>query len=134
MQVQQLLNNRYLKVRKEIIMTTDTLKPSQWITVCRESDLTADTGVCAIHKGEQVAIFKPALASELFAVSNFDPFGKANVISRGIIGSVGDSLVVASPLYKQHFNLRTGVCLEDDSKALKTYHIRIDAGQVQLLV
>jgi nitrite reductase (NADH) small subunit len=81
-----------------------------------------------------VAIFKPALANELFAVSNFDPFGKANVISRGIIGSVGDSLVVASPLYKQHFNLRTGECLEDDSKALKTYQIRVDAGQVQLLV
>jgi nitrite reductase (NADH) small subunit len=115
-------------------MTTDTLKPSQWITVCSESDLTADTGVCAIHKGEQVAIFKPALANELFAVSNFDPFGKANVISRGIIGSIGDCLVVASPLYKQHFNLRTGECLEDDSKALKTYQIRIDAGQVQLLV
>jgi nitrite reductase (NADH) small subunit len=74
------------------------------------------------------------LASELFAVSNFDPFGKANVISRGITGSVGDSLVVASPLYKQHFNLRTGECLEDNSKALKTYQIRVDAGQVQLLV
>jgi nitrite reductase (NADH) small subunit len=115
-------------------MTIDTLSTSQWITVCSESDLTADTGVCAIHNGEQVAIFKPALANELFAVSNFDPFGKANVISRGIIGSVGDSLVVASPLYKQHFNLRTGECLEDDSKALKTYQIRVDAGQVQLLV
>jgi nitrite reductase (NADH) small subunit len=115
-------------------MTTDTLNTPQWITVCSESDLTADTGVCAIHNGEQVAIFKPALASELFAVSNFDPFGKANVISRGITGSVGDSLVVASPLYKQHFNLRTGECLEDNSKALKTYQIRVDAGQVQLLV
>jgi nitrite reductase (NADH) small subunit len=87
-----------------------------------------------MHNGEQVAIFKPALANELFAVSNFDPFGKANVISRGITGSVGDSLVVASPLYKQHFDLRTGKCLEDDSKALKTYQIRIDTGQVQLLV
>jgi nitrite reductase (NADH) small subunit len=114
-------------------MTTDTLNATQWITVCNESDLTSDTGICALHKGEQVAIFKPALTTELFALSNFDPFGKANVMSRGIIGSIGESLVVASPLYKQHFDLRTGECLEDDSKALKTYQVRIDSGQVQLL-
>ncbi len=113
-------------------MTTNTMSSEQWITVCNESDLTADTGLCALHEGEQVAIFKPALADELFALSNFDPFGKANVMSRGIIGSIGDAIVVASPLYKQHFNLKTGKCLEDDSASLKTYEIRIDAGQVQL--
>lgn len=106
---------------------------NNWITVCNESDLTADTGICALHEGEQVAIFKPALTSELYAVSNFDPFGKANVMSRGILGSIGESLVVASPLYKQHFDLKTGVCLEDESEALKTYQVRVEAGQVQLL-
>lgn len=114
-------------------MTTGNLNSDQWITVCNESDLTADTGICALHQGEQVAIFKPALADELYALSNFDPFGKANVMSRGILGSIGESLVVASPLYKQHFDLKTGKCLEDDSASLKTYQIRIEAGQVQLL-
>ncbi|MFT4907712.1 MAG: nitrite reductase (NADH) small subunit [Oleispira sp.] len=114
-------------------MTTDNLNSAQWITVCSESDLTADTGLCALHGGEQVAIFKPALANELYALSNFDPFGKANVMSRGIIGSIGETLVVASPLYKQHFDLKTGECLEDDSAALKTYQVRVEAGQVQLL-
>jgi len=114
-------------------MTTNTLNATQWITVCSEKDLTADTGLCALHKGEQVAIFKPALSGELYALSNFDPFGKANVMSRGILGSIGDSLVVASPLYKQHFDLRSGKCLEDDAKALKTYQIRVEDGQVQLL-
>ncbi len=114
-------------------MTTGNLNSDQWITVCNESDLTADTGICALHQGEQVAIFKPALADELYALSNFDPFGKANVMSRGILGSIGESLVVASPLYKQHFDLKTGQCLEDDSASLKTYQIRIEAGQVQLL-
>jgi nitrite reductase (NADH) small subunit len=110
-------------------MTIDSSILEQWITVCSESDLTVDTGLCALHG----AIFKPALTHELFAVSNFDPIGKANVMSRGITGSIGDSLVVASPLYKQHFDLRTGQCLEDKSKTLKTYQVRIDAGQVQLL-
>jgi nitrite reductase (NADH) small subunit len=106
---------------------------NNWITVCNESDLTADTGICALHQGEQVAIFKLALVDELYAVSNFDPFGKANVMSRGIIGSIGDSLVVASPLYKQHFDLKTGECLEDETESLKTYQVRVEAGQVQLL-
>ena len=114
-------------------MTTNPINAEQWMTVCNESDLTADTGLCALHNGEQVAIFKPALAKELFALSNFDPFGKANVMSRGILGSVGEHLVVASPLYKQHFDLKTGECLEDDSASLKTYPVRIHAGQVQLL-
>lgn len=104
-----------------------------WITVCSESDLTADTGLCALHQGEQVAIFKPALANELYAVSNFDPFGKANVMSRGILGSIGESIVISSPLYKQHFDLKTGECLEDDSESLKTYQVRVEAGKVQLL-
>jgi nitrite reductase (NADH) small subunit len=106
---------------------------NNWITVCNEFDLTADTGICALHQGEQVAIFKLALVDELYAVSNFDPFGKANVMSRGIIGSIGDSLVVASPLYKQHFDLKTGECLEDETESLKTYQVRVEAGQVQLL-
>jgi nitrite reductase (NADH) small subunit len=114
-------------------MTTDNLNEQQWITVCNESDLTPDTGLCALHQGEQVAIFKLALADELFAVSNFDPFGKANVMSRGLVGSIGESLVVASPLYKQHFDLKTGACLEDETASLKTYQVRIEAGQVQLL-
>jgi nitrite reductase (NADH) small subunit len=113
-------------------MTTGNTNSEQWITVCNETDLTPDTGLCALHQGEQVAIFKPALTDELFALSNFDPFGKANVMSRGIIGSIGESLVVASPLYKQHFNLKTGECLEDDSASLKTYKVRVDAGLVQL--
>ncbi len=109
------------------------MSTNNWITICNESDLTADTGLCALHQGEQVAIFKPALTDELFALSNFDPFGKANVMSRGIIGSIGKYLVVASPLYKQHFVLSTGECLEDPSVAIKTYQVRIEAGQVQLL-
>lgn len=111
---------------------TTTLNSTKWTTVCSESDLTADTGLCALHNGEQVAIFKPALTKEVFALSNFDPIGKANVMSRGILGSIGENLVVASPLYKQHFNLKTGECLEDDSVSLKTYQVRVEAGQIQL--
>lgn len=105
---------------------------SNWITVCSETDLTPDTGLCALHSGEQVAIFYCGKTKDVFAVSNYDPIGEANVLSRGLMGSIGDAVVVASPLYKQHFNLKTGECLEATEHTLKTYPIRIEAGEVQL--
>ncbi len=105
---------------------------STWVSVCADSDIVPDTGVCALLGDEQVAIFKSRKTGELFAVSNYDPIGKANVMSRGIVGSIGDRIVVASPLYKQHFCLRTGECLEEESQQLKTYQVRLDNGEVQL--
>ena len=105
---------------------------STWKTICSETDLTADTGLCALLDGEQVAVFYSGKTQELFAVSNYDPIGEANVLSRGIIGSIGGDVVVASPLYKQHFNLKTGECLEDDEHVLKVYPVRVESGVVQL--
>ncbi len=105
--------------------------PSQWTSVCAEKDLLPEAGLCALFETEQVAIFKLAFNNLLYAVSNYDPFSEANVISRGIMGSVGDRLVVASPLYKQHFCLETGECLEGDAR-LKTYAIRSHNGHIQL--
>lgn len=105
---------------------------SDWITVCDESDLIAGTGLCALLGEEQVAIFKTRKDKKIFAVSNYDPIGKANVLSRGITGSLGEAVVVASPLYKQHFNLATGECLEDSEQSIKTYSVRIESGKVQL--
>ncbi|MGH1440184.1 MAG: nitrite reductase small subunit NirD [Cellvibrionaceae bacterium] len=105
---------------------------SNWITVCKESDLIAGTGVCALVDKEQVAIFKTRLDSKVYAISNYDPIGKANVLSRGLIGSIGDEVVVASPLYKQHFSLVSGACLEDAEQSVKTYPVRVSGGEIQL--
>lgn len=95
-----------------------------WIAVCQDQDLIPGTGLCALVEGEQVAIFKMRKNNQLFAVSNYDPIGDANVLARGITGSIGEALVVASPLYKQHFNLETGACLEEDGVFIKTYAVR----------
>ncbi len=107
---------------------------NNWKTICTKADLTPNTGVCALLEGEQVAIFWEAKGDKLYAVSNYDPIGEANVLSRGIMGSLGDKLVVASPLYKQHFCLETGVCLEEEERVLKTYAVRELDGEVQLQV
>lgn len=105
---------------------------SNWVSVCALSDITPGTGVCALHGGEQVAIFRVAANDVVYAVSNFDPFSKANVLSRGITGSLGGRIMVASPMYKQHFDLKTGECLEDADVSLKVYPVRVTSGLVEL--
>lgn len=102
--------------------------------ICDKSDLVANSGVCALVNGEQVAIFYvPSTEQQVFAIANWDPFGKANVLSRGIIGDLKGEIVVASPLYKQHFKLSDGRCLEDDSTQVKTYPVTIKNDKVLLV-
>ena len=107
---------------------------ANWQTVCSVDDLQADSGVCALVNGLQVALFYMPKESAVYAINNYDPFGHANVLSRGIIGDINGQPVVASPLYKQHFNLNTGVCLEDETVILPTYAVRIESGRVQVSI
>lgn len=103
---------------------------SNWINVCAMDDLQPDSGVCALVNGKQVALFYLTRTGEVFAVANFDPIGKANVLSRGMIGDLGGEPMVASPLYKQHFSLKTGICFEYDDIKIDTYPVRIDNDRV----
>jgi nitrite reductase (NADH) small subunit len=99
--------------------------------ICSKNDLVENSGVCALINGEQVALFYlPSSEQKIFAVSNWDPFGKANVLSRGIVGDISGKYVVSSPLYKQHFDLESGVCLEDETAILKTYPVNLDGDNV----
>lgn len=59
-----------------------------------------------------------------------DPIGKAYVMSRGIVGDINGEMCVASPLYKQHFSLKSGQCLEDEAHCLKTWRVTVDDNQV----
>jgi nitrite reductase (NADH) small subunit len=68
----------------------------------------------------------------LYAINNYDPIGKANVLSRGVLGDINGQIVVASPLYKQHFNLETGGCLEDNAVTVPIYACRIENDRVQV--
>lgn len=110
-------------------MTTtgaQTVQSEQWELVCSRDDLIEGAGVAARINGRQIAIFYlPDPSGGLFAVGNFDPIGRANVISRGIVGDVGGEPVVASPLYKQHFSLLDGRALEDETYALPCYAIAL---------
>lgn len=100
--------------------------------VCASAKIQAGVGVAALVNGKQIAIFRLRDGS-LHGISNYDPFSQANVISRGLIGSLQGRAVVASPVYKQHFDLHTGVCLEDDSVALPTFAVIERDGEVLVI-
>lgn len=104
---------------------------SDWVEVCPYDTIYPDTGVCALVDGRQVAVYRLS-DGNLFAVSNFDPFSQANVLSRGIVGDRGGEPKVASPIYKQTFNLRTGACYEDAGVRLDVYRVRRRSGVVEV--
>jgi len=99
------------------------------LPVCRLDEIVPNSGVAALVAGEQVAVFRLD-DDTVFAVSNCDPFSRANVLSRGIVGDLKGELVVASPVYKQHFSLRTGACVEDPTVRIAVYRARAQDGFV----
>jgi len=101
----------------------------EWIAVCKLSDIVPDTGVCALVHGRQVAVFRLA-DDRVYALDNLDPFSSANVLSRGIVGDLKGELVVASPVYKQHFNLVTGQCLEEADVRIAVFPARVEGDTV----
>src|SRR5881392_2779967 len=105
------------------------LQQQNWTSVCALDEIIPDTGVCALLAGEQVAVFRVG-AGRVFAIGNLDPNSGASVLSRGLVGSIGERIVVASPIYKQHFDLQTGACLEAPEHSVASYPARIDAGKV----
>ncbi|CAH0349876.1 nitrite reductase small subunit NirD [Aquabacterium sp. CECT 9606] len=107
-------------------MTTDTLN---WTAVCAADDILPNTGVCALVDGRHVAVFRVG-ESHYFAIDNVDPKANASVLSRGLVGNLGDRTVVASPLYKHHFDLKTGECLELPELSVRAHEVRVEGGQV----
>ena len=114
---------------------TDHGSPSAdgWTSVCRLADIVPNTGVCALIGGRQIAVFRLD-GDRVYAVSNHDPFSKANVLSRGIVGDIKGEVVVASPVYKQHFSLASGQCLEDPEVRIPVFPIRLDGEMVMVEV
>ncbi len=106
---------------------------NDWQTVCLQEDLVPGSGVCVLFENKQVALFYVGKPLSLYAIANYDPFSQANVLSRGIVGSLKDQLVVASPIFKQHFNLQSGDCLEDDTISVDVFPARIQGNHVQML-
>lgn len=105
----------------------------QWAAVCPLEDIAPNSGVCALIGGQQVAVFRVS-DDRAFALSNHDPFSSANVLSRGIVGDIKGEPVVASPVYKQHFSLASGQCIEDEAVKVASFAARISNGVIEVEV
>lgn len=101
-------------------------------TVCKLDELTPYSGACVLVNGEQIALFRIDEGATVYAIGNYDPIGKAYVLSRGLIGDIDGQPVVASPLYKQHFNLQTGECLQDEGVKVPAYTVAVNDGCVRI--
>jgi nitrite reductase (NADH) small subunit len=113
-------------------MTALVERTETWVKVCRVAALQPERGIAALlPDGSQVALFR-TYDGGLYALSNLDPFCAANVLSRGIVGDRGGAAVVASPMYKQAFDLRTGVCLDEPDVAVGVYPVRVVDEWVQV--
>lgn len=110
---------------------TDAPPRARWEVVCHLGRLTADRGAAALVGGERVAIFLLA-NGEAFAIDDRDPFTGSYVLSRGLVGDADGIVTVASPIYKQRFDLRTGRCLDDPSVRVRTWSIRVEDGWIQV--
>ncbi|WP_448630020.1 nitrite reductase small subunit NirD [Cellulomonas soli] len=112
-----------------------------WVAVCRLDDLAPERGAAALLDGTQVALVR-LLDDRVLAVQQRDPFCDAHVLSRGIVGSRlvdgVDVPTIASPMYKQVFDLLTGRCLDRAGKEpvpglaadLRTWPVRVLDGVV----
>ncbi len=106
--------------------------------VCRLDQIEREGGVTALVGGEAVAIIR-TFDDQVFALSNYDPFSKASVLARGIVGTRAvdgeDVPFVASPMHKQAFDLRSGQCLDDPDNpdvAVMTYDVQVVDGVVEV--
>ena len=103
-----------------------------WTRICRVDDLLVERGAAALVDGRQIALFR-TYDGRLFATDQIDPFSGAAVLSRGIVGDRAGVPTVASPMYKQVFDLRTGQCLDTQGKdplSVRVHPVAVTDGEV----
>lgn len=106
---------------------------NDWIDVCGTADLVTDAGIAAWTPAGAVAIFfLPDTENQVFVLGHYCPLGEAHVLARGIVGDAGGEPVVASPLYKHHYSLISGQCLEDPAVTVPVFESRIEQDRVLL--
>jgi nitrite reductase (NADH) large subunit len=104
----------------------------RWHEVCAFEELVEGGGVAALVAQRQIALF--LVHGRVYALDNFDPASRANVLSRGLTGNLQGERVVASPVYKHHFALASGRCIEDATFNVSAYPTRVTEGRVHVQV
>jgi nitrite reductase (NADH) small subunit len=103
----------------------------EWQPVCQIAELEPERGATALVHGQAVALFRTH-DDQVHALGNHDPFSRASVLARGIVGTRGDVPFVASPMHKHAFDLRTGQCLDDEEVRVPVYEVCVLEGVVMV--
>jgi len=93
-----------------------------WTPICAFARLTPDRGVAALVGGRAVAVFLLSDGS-LHAIDNVDPISGASILSRGLVGDASGTPTVASPMFKQRFDLVSGRCIDVADVAVAVHDI-----------
>lgn len=115
--------------RNRSVTTRSYVRDMDWQPVCRVVELEVERGATALVHGQAIAIFRTP-DDQVYALGNHDPFAKASVIAKGIVGVRDGVPFVASPAHKHAFDLRSGRCLEDDHVSIPAYDVRVVEGVV----
>jgi nitrite reductase (NADH) small subunit len=107
-------------------------KMTEFVQVCAVSDLIPGSGVTALVKEQQIALFY--IGQQVYATGNQDPIRESNVMSRGMTGDADGELYVASPLHKERYSLISGECLDNKDYSIPVYPSKIENEQVWLAV
>lgn len=124
--------------------------------ICQLDDILPESGICALYHNQQIAVFRTKndqlfaidnfdpfsqanvlsrglIGSSFFKNNrvenngndvnpnnfNADDLDKKDVLNKEVF-------YVASPIYKQRFNLATGECLDDQNVRINSYNVRLD--------
>jgi NAD(P)H-dependent nitrite reductase small subunit len=99
-----------------------------WTEICAIDEILPNSGSGALVDGQDVALFR--IRDAVYALGNRDPASGVHVLAHGVVGDIGGELMVASPIFKQHYSLINGRCLEDPTLRVPVYLCRVDGGRI----
>ncbi|MEM8944380.1 MAG: nitrite reductase large subunit NirB [Planctomycetota bacterium] len=109
-----------------------TEQTANWVAVGSVADFPQDGGAAIKYGDVQIAVFNFSSRGEWYACQNMCPHKNAFVLSRGILGSAGETPKVACPLHKKPFSLQTGECISGEDFSVKVFPVKVEHDQVYL--
>jgi len=103
-----------------------------WFKAAPVADFPENAGTNIRYKGRQIAVFNFARRNAWYACQNLCPHKQQMILSRGMIGSVGDEPKVACPFHKRTFSLNSGECLNAQERKIEVYPVKVEDGFVYI--
>ncbi|MEM7159427.1 MAG: nitrite reductase large subunit NirB [Myxococcota bacterium] len=109
-----------------------TFQPTRarWVRVGSAAEVPPDAGTTFRYGSFQIAVFNFASRGRFYATQNMCPHMQDMVLARGLTGDDNGVPKVICPMHKRRFSLESGQSLDGDLPGIRTFPIRVEAGQV----